>query len=493
MSALSRSSRGRTGRPLKKAAGGLLLAAVVLGVVELGVRLVFEEDLATAEQPLPEAGKSWAPTMRGNPYLLWEYAPGMRDEFGLPVYINSLGLRGPEPLMPKPAGVRRLLATGDSSVYGFGVEDGTPYIEVAADLLGEAVEGHNAAIPGYSTFQTINLLQLRALKVEPDVVVIGNLWSDNNFDSFVDRDLLDAYSSWEDGGTATVRELLRTSALYRLLDYRVRVMGGVRAEARKVGWTVGKGQQQGLRRVEANDYARNLDRLVDLAHGADAEVLFVLLPSQDDLHSRRSEPPAWALYRTIMRDTAERQGAPLLDVPELFRAAGLPPTDLFLDEMHPTGVGHRVIGEALAEALAGWARGEPLEHEGTGSPRPIYDDTFVFGADGPEKVAPDLSTTESELPVAGMVRLDDFRGGTLQVDAVTFDEKKRQQVVGSTRLTGPGAFSLVVREGTTAVSFVIYEDVDSDGPSRGDRRFDLIFETWTLGANGLIDIELVLE
>jgi len=460
-------------------------------VLDLAVGALFAQDLASADQPLPAATESWSPTMRGNPYLLWEYAPGMRDEFGIPVHINSLGLRGPEPPETRGPRTRRLLATGDSSVYGFGIEDGQAYVHVAADLLGSDVEGWNAAIPGYSTFQTLNLLELRALSLEPDVLVIGNLWSDNNFDSFVDRDLLDAYSSFDGGWTARGRRALNRSSLFRLLDYRLRVEGGARAQARKVGWTVGKGQQQGARRVEANDYARNLQALVDLAHSHGAQVVFVMLSSQDDLAEAHGEPPAWALYRRIMQDTAARNGAPLVEVPTLFQESGLERDALFLDEMHPTATGHRLIGEALAQALAGWAEGAPLEGPGTGGAVPDYQDPFVFGGTGPAKVSPTTAQGPA-LAIEGTVALADFRGGTLQVDAVVTDASGKSQVVGSSRLERPGPFKLLLRTGTQTVGFVVYEDADSDGPSAGDRRFDLASERWAVPEQGLAGVALTL-
>ena len=83
-------------------------------VAELGARLSCSGTLADRERLLnqeeellsrdneegswvdaPEA-QDWAPTMRGNPFLLWEYAPGQRTESDTDVNINRLGLRGPE-------------------------------------------------------------------------------------------------------------------------------------------------------------------------------------------------------------------------------------------------------------------------------------------------------------------------------------------------------------------------------------------------------------
>ena len=99
----------------RKALLGSLVALLLLGIAEISVRAQFAEELEEARGGPPPA-QDGAPTMRGNPYLLWEQAPGVRTEHGVQATINSLGLRGPEPVIPKPKGTRRLLATGDSSV-----------------------------------------------------------------------------------------------------------------------------------------------------------------------------------------------------------------------------------------------------------------------------------------------------------------------------------------------------------------------------------------
>ena len=167
----------KTNEPSHLLTRALLVAGLSLTGMEFLVRGTLEETLLLAESPPPPAS-DWGATLKGNPYLLWEYAPGLREEGGHSVAINSLGMRGGEWVVPKPPGIRRLLSTGDSSVYGFGVADRAVFLEVAANLLqegGSPVEAVNAAIPGYSTYQSRNLLEMRGLALEPDVVELrGN-------------------------------------------------------------------------------------------------------------------------------------------------------------------------------------------------------------------------------------------------------------------------------------------------------------------------------
>ena len=341
---------GRRGRLVRRVVYALVTVLSVLGTLEVGARVLGGEALGLGDAPAPADG---APTLRGNPYLLWEYAPGERFELGRPVRINSLGLRGAE-----PASGERLMVTGDSSVYGYGVDDDEVYVVRAARELG--MSPINAAIPGYSSFQTRNLLELRGWALEPSVVVIGNLWSDNNFDSFVDRELLSAYDDWERSGVGVARRMLSWSALYRVLDARLRVLTGSEAEARKVGWTVGGGTPSGHRRVALADYAANLQHLAERARDEGADVVFLVLPHPDDLTPREG-PAAWTPYRDVMRGVAARVGAPLVDGPALVAASGLGREALFLDEMHPTAAGHALLADALVEVLRGDLRPAPSE------------------------------------------------------------------------------------------------------------------------------------
>ena len=59
---------------------------------------------------------------------------------------------------------------------------------------------------GYSSFQSVNLLHLRGLSTEPDLFVIGNIWSDNNFDSFIDKELLATYTGYEQSIVGQTKE-----------------------------------------------------------------------------------------------------------------------------------------------------------------------------------------------------------------------------------------------------------------------------------------------
>lgn len=459
----------------KKLSFALLPAALLWLLAEGGVAAVFADELSSWRQP-PAAEAGRTPTLSGNPYLLYEYRPGRHLQAGAPVTINSLGLRGEEPVLPKPAGTRRFLTTGDSSIFGFGVQDTEVFSAVAAATLGAPVEAINAATPGYSSYQTLNLLKLRALQTAPDLIVIGNLWSDNNFDAFVDKELLAEYRDYTTSTVGRLRGLLSHSAIFRVLDHRLRIAPA----AQRVGFgdterILDQGRHIGLRRVAIDDYAANLERLVTLAAEHDAEVLFLLPANNEDLRPILAEQQdkAWDPYRQVMRDTAARHGAPLIDVPDLFRASGRSREDLFLDEMHPTAVGHALMAEALVTLLRAqdWPSGGRVMATGSGAALPDYTDPFVETRSTTN--TPSGAPSGTGRAIGGTVVCSGCASGTLQIEAIALGQAGgNPQVLGIERLQGPGAFRLEVRD-ATSVGLRAYVDLDGDGPDPDDQRFDL--------------------
>ena len=354
---------------------------LVFVVVLVSTTLALGEALARLTPPPDPGDGDWAGEagagapgevlLDGNPWLLWELRPGEHEEKGVRVSVNHLGMRDRE---RGPRERARAIVVGDSSVYGFGVEDA----EVFTSQLERSVDADfiNAAVPGYSTWQSLNLLDTRGLALDPDLLIVGNLWSDNNFDSFVDRDLLASYAGWEASRTNRARQLLTRSAAFRWLDWTLRV-APTAARARRVGWQVGNGDARiGRRRVAINDYAANLDALAGRMLARAGGVVFVILANREDLR-REAADPAWEPYRQVMRDAAQRWGAPIVDLPPAFQTSGLSVDGLFLDQMHPTPAGHRVLAEAVRAALGEWPRTALRVH--APPPRPVYVDRFETG------------------------------------------------------------------------------------------------------------------
>ena len=95
--------------------------------------------------------------------------------FDVQVRTNSLGLRGPEVVVPKPADRYRVLVLGDSFTFGWGVElEEVWHARMARELAaadGRTIEIVDAGVPGWCPLQQFVFLEQRGLELQPDLVL----------------------------------------------------------------------------------------------------------------------------------------------------------------------------------------------------------------------------------------------------------------------------------------------------------------------------------
>ena len=105
-----------------------------------------------------------------NPALYYELAPGHHG-------VNEAGYRGPLYPEEKPDTVWRVVAVGNSTAFGLGVNDTDTYLRRLERLLTDAsdrrVQVVNLAVPGYNTEQELEMLRVRGFRFHPDLVVLG--------------------------------------------------------------------------------------------------------------------------------------------------------------------------------------------------------------------------------------------------------------------------------------------------------------------------------
>lgn len=289
--------------------------------------------------------------LNAHPTRLWYTAPGVKRSAGFTAKINELGLRGPMPADPRPAGLRRVLVVGDSSLFGHGVADDETYpAQLQTELRGAGLSAEviNGGTPGYSTEQTRRMLDEIGWDLKPDLLIIGNLWSDNNFDSFRDQDLLATAEAF--GGP------LGRSAFYRLMVSWVdRARGG--RGARLVTWTVDSQLPTEVgRRVPLARYAENLSAMAQDARARGVGVAFLALTNTTRLEMDLPDA-SWAPYFAVQREVAAWYGVPLLEAQGAFLSAAFEDSSsLFVDTMHPSAFGHRLLAQLTARRLKrdGW-------------------------------------------------------------------------------------------------------------------------------------------
>jgi lysophospholipase L1-like esterase len=139
---------------------GLAVASALLALIALD-RLVAMLDLGYA-------------AARGRP---GEDRLLVREEFAVHVRLNALGFREPRLPSPKPAGVRRAVALGDSFTQGFGVEASEAWPALLESRLAGGDSGGrwevlNLGVPGTNPRDALEHLRAPGLAYAPDVVVV---------------------------------------------------------------------------------------------------------------------------------------------------------------------------------------------------------------------------------------------------------------------------------------------------------------------------------
>jgi lysophospholipase L1-like esterase len=138
---------------------------VCIGIVEIVLRasMEFEPELGLYEVDF-EVGNRMKPGFRGERH------------YGVPIAINSHGMRDREFDLEKPPGVFRIIALGDSWTAGLGVHAPETWPKRLEAILNEEwgpVEVLNTGVSGYETYNEARYYERDLTKFEHDLVVVG--------------------------------------------------------------------------------------------------------------------------------------------------------------------------------------------------------------------------------------------------------------------------------------------------------------------------------
>lgn len=344
-----------------------LLALLTCG--ELGTRVVGAPECTPIQ---PQTG-SWE-TMMGDPELLWKLEPNRRFETGNDVtQINAVGLR--DSLLPSTAKKNneiRVLVTGDSSIYGWGVRDNETYaIYLEQNLrrhFRRPIEVINLGVPGYSTEQTLRLLDKIGWSYEPDLIIVSNIFSDCNIDAFQDKQAL-ALTNPE---SSSVYSILKSSRLYCSLympwaqyqsnlnqDTNRVLMPGIPTGPNAAVTLEKLSKHIALSRVPIPDYLDNLKKIKTQAAERDARMLLAPLAQEWDVGIWNVPMPKpskdhvlpWQPYRDAQKDWAKKENIDIISFPEVFSQYNGHKAKLFVDNMHPSKYGTALMAEAVSKHI----------------------------------------------------------------------------------------------------------------------------------------------
>jgi lysophospholipase L1-like esterase len=172
--------------PRREGRQGILLNVVVLvGAIlfgcmamEVALRVIFAHSLDFSMEMWKYAVQLKRPV--ADPQLSFVHAPN-RSAFlmGVPVSINSDGLRDREYSHAKSPGVYRIMMLGDSTTFGWGVRQE----DTAAKFLERKLNAHlppgygkveviDAGVGNYNTVQEVTYYRTRGRAFHPDLVVL---------------------------------------------------------------------------------------------------------------------------------------------------------------------------------------------------------------------------------------------------------------------------------------------------------------------------------
>ena len=274
--------------------------------------------------------------------LFWELSPNLN---GVPggkyVYTNSHGFRSPEIPIKKPPGQIRIMILGDSSAFGFRVKNEEAFGSITAKMLRQKYPGRdirliNASVAGWTTYQARVFMEEKGWKYSPDIIIIA----------FNDDSQLEWKEDVERAPSPMILPLMKVlygSHIY-LSAKKLVINSRIKGDVSKL---VRPPLKIAKNRVPLEQFRNNFDYIIDGAMDRGAKVIAVSMPVQqsaDYFHN----------YRVTQKKAVEEEDFPSIDFIEDFKK--YPESEVFIDLMHPTVKGHRIIGEKLYELIVntGW-------------------------------------------------------------------------------------------------------------------------------------------
>lgn len=292
--------------------------------------------------------------MRAHPTRGWSMVPNkVHYTYHHRVHVNALGLRGPD-VGPVQPGRPRVLALGDSLIYGQGVGDQETLpacletVLCRNDPAGRTWQVVNAGHRAYDTLQELALLEELGPLLQPEVVVLFWYWNDvresdasATYARLADRGPVAFDTGARMEGTALLSwqfgQLLRRSALAMYLHDALKLGEDALVEDPAA-------REAALARLDDQ-----LTRLRSTAEALGSMLVFCAVP---DRHTLLGEHPSSVLSQRA-QELAARHGIDTIDLApalrDLARSTGRIPELPF--DGHYTPEANCVMAEVVAAHL----------------------------------------------------------------------------------------------------------------------------------------------
>jgi lysophospholipase L1-like esterase len=292
----------------------------------------------------------------------------VRHRTGWRAETNSDGFRDGEFEPPEARPSFRIAAIGDSSTFGWGVDEPASFVSVAERKLAAEhphldVEVLNYGTPGHSSFQGV--VHLREILEAEDIHAVWFSFGANDRlpTGVSDRDQYARRASWA-GALQVV--LQRSQAIQTGVEWRNHLRGSRSVEdipTPEPGASI-------TENVTLDEYTDNLRQAAQLTKSQGVPLAFIssCLDREGIRTMRRvareQDVPFVNGLHTMMRSIPELESGDLLadevaSVVETYGHRSLQRWDskgwvLMPDRCHPNRVGHHLIGRAVAEVASAW-------------------------------------------------------------------------------------------------------------------------------------------
>lgn len=285
------------------------------------------------------------------------------------ITINSLGFRGPEFEPVKPAGTYRIAFLGGSTTYCAEVSSNeATWPHLVVEALKQAHPDRtfdyvNAAVPGYTTIQSLKRFESEVAALGPDLVVIYHASNDLSSNS---RKAANALGWAGDRGDRGLSWASQWSLLIYLVEKNLRILALREAgddDARKVRISP---------EAIAQPFEASLRDLIQLVMASGAKVALATFSTRVRADQTPDEQQkavetnlyympymtvgglidSYSAYNEVIRMTAEKEGATLIEAADAIPGRG----SHFVDSIHFNDQGAATMARVVTPTLSSMIR-----------------------------------------------------------------------------------------------------------------------------------------
>ncbi len=277
-------------------------------------------------------------------FLMWKLDSKYNDGV---IKINSQGFRDKEYKIKKDKNIFRILCLGDSSTFGEEMPLAKLYHKLLEDKLNKEFgsakkrfEVINAGVAGYTSAQGLNFYKYRGVAYEPNIVTFYFGINDP-----IQRFYLDDKKIMQNK-LPLVFKFFINNCLIRLSSYRLYRKAVLTAFDR-----IKNKNRENIPRVSLSDFKSNIIELYQLCQKHHSLLVLISSPLCKEKSLNWERTKNVVVYRKALEDIAIQHQIPLIRIREMTEESESPTEIFFLDRVHPSELGHKIIMQKIYDFL----------------------------------------------------------------------------------------------------------------------------------------------